>query len=233
MAITKAHCNTCGGARNHEVLHSEKTAWEDPEYLVSGSDAYETLKCCGCENIKLRHTSWFSQDDEPTVNYFPAAIFRRSPEWFNELWLELGADDDFVEQLLKEIYVALQHNLPSLATMGVRSLLEKIMVSKTGDQGSFARNIVEFEKLGYVSRMQRERLEAILEAGHAAIHRTYKPRQKDVITLVDITEHIVETVYLHEAKVNELKKSVPPRARAEKVNSPLTRKSVGKPSPSA
>lgn len=214
--MTKAHCNNCGGERNHDVLHSEKTTWNDDEHMVFGSDTYETLKCCGCEAIKLRHTSWFSEDDGSTVNYFPASIFRRCPEWFNELWLELSSDDEFVEQLLKEIYVALQHNLPSLAAMGVRSLLEKIMISKTGDLGSFVQNIIEFERLGYVSRIQRERLEAILEAGHAAIHRTFNPSKKDVITLVDLTEHIVETVYLHEAKVTALKKRVPPRVTKKK-----------------
>jgi hypothetical protein len=211
MTKTKAHCNTCGGERNHDLLHSEKTSWQDDDAHISGSDRYETLKCCGCENVKLRHTSWFSEDEDETVNYFPASIFRRNPEWFNLLWLELSPDDEFVEQLLKEIYVALQHNLPSLAAMGVRSLLEKVMISKTGDLGTFAQNIAEFENMGYVSRIQRQRLEAILDAGHAAIHRTYKPSKKDVITLVDLTEHIIETVYLHEAKVVDLKKRVPPK----------------------
>lgn len=211
MEKTRAHCNTCGGERSHEVLHSEETSWSDPDYPISGSDSYETLRCCGCESIELRHTSWFSEEHEPTINYFPPAIFRRNPDWFDQLWLDLPAQDEFVEQLLKEIYVALQNNLPSLATMGVRSLLEKIMISKAGDQGSFLNNISKFEDLGYVSRIQRERLEAILEAGHAATHRTYTPSNKDVITLVDLTEHIVETVYLHEAKVSELKKRVPTR----------------------
>ncbi len=218
METTKAHCNNCSGERNHEVLHSEKTDWDDSENawdgnFVSGSKTYETLKCCGCENIKLRYTSWFSEDedDELTVNYFPAAIFRRNPEWFKELIFHLEEEDQFVESLLREIYVALQNNLPNLATMGVRSLLEKVMVSKTGDQGTFSKNIAEFEKLGYISSIQRKRLETILEAGHAAMHRTFTPSTKDVITLVDLTEHIVETVYLHERKVEELKKRVPPR----------------------
>lgn len=233
MATTKAHCNTCGGERNHDIRHSEKTTWEDGEYHISGSDTYETLKCCGCDAIKLRHLSWFSEDGDQEVNYFPAAIFRRNPEWFNKLWSELSNDDKFVEHLLKEIYIALQHNLPSLAAMGVRSLLEKIMVSKTGDHGSFVQNIAEFERLGYVSRIQRERLEAILEAGHAAIHRKFMPSKKDVVTLVDLTEHIVETVYLHEAKVSALKERVPPRTRKKKANpvarGTLLNKSVTRP----
>lgn len=98
--------------------------------------------------------------------------------------------------------------------MGVRALLEQIMISRAGDQGSFKKNIAEFEKRGHVSRLQRERLETILEAGHAAIHRAYVPKVGDVITLLDITEHIVESVFLHEAKIEELKKKVPARAQS-------------------
>jgi hypothetical protein len=211
MSSIKAHCNRCGGDRNHEVLHSEKTSWEHEEYSIGGSYQYDTLKCLGCDSVKLRHTSWFSEDDTPTINFYPPAIFRPRPNWFNELLARLSSEDEFVHKLLKEIYVAIQNNLPSLATMGIRSLLEKIMISKTGDQGSFLKNIVQFERLGYVSRVQRERLEAILEAGHATIHRAFSPETDDVITLVDITEHIVESVYLHDAKITELKKRVPPR----------------------
>ncbi len=41
-----------------------------------------------------------------------------------------------------------------------------------------------------------------MEAGHAVRHRTYDPSKEDVITLMDLTEHIVETVYLQVGKVN-------------------------------
>ncbi len=47
------------------------------------------------------------------------------------------------------------------------------------------------------------------------IHRTFIPSTQDVITLVDIVEHVVETVYLHEAKVKKLKVRVPPRKKAK------------------
>jgi len=213
MPKTSAHCNNCGGDRNHEVLHAEKTSWSDDESAISGGDTYETLKCCGCEMVKLRHSSWCSEDEGENVHYFPPAIFRRTPSWFDTLWLELKSEDEFVETLLKEIYVAVQNNLPSLATMGVRALLERIMISRSGDLGSFARNIGEFEKSGHVSKLQRERLEAILEAGHAAMHRAYKPRKQDVITLLDITEHVIESVFLHDSRVAELKANVPSRAK--------------------
>lgn len=216
MPTIKAHCNECSGERNHEVLHIEKSSWTDEDSDVSGGDKYELIRCLGCEAVRLKHTNWFSEDDGVTVRYYPPAIFRRQPDWFGELWLELGSDDDFVEKLLKEIYVALQNNLPSLAAMGVRALLEKVMISKTGDNGSFAANMAEFETLGFVSRVQRERLEVILEVGHAAIHRIFTPKTAEVITLIEIAEHVIESVYLHESKVKEVTKRVPPKVKAKK-----------------
>ena len=144
MPDTKAHCNECGGNRDHRMLHQEVTTWEDEQHPISGGDRYETLKCCGCGEIKLRHTSWFSENDKPTVNYFPPAIFRKPPRWLLTLWLELKSDDVFVEALLKEIYAALQNASPRLAAMGVRALLERIMVTQVGDQGTFEKNLSEF-----------------------------------------------------------------------------------------
>jgi len=210
--ITKAHCNTCGGDRNHDVLHSEKKDWQDDESPVCGSDTYDTLRCRGCEEIKLRHTSQFSEHDEDSVYYFPPSIFRRRPEWFEDLFFEIQGDEEFVESLLREIYVAVQNNLRNLALMGVRSLLEKIMIAKVGDNGSFSKNLNAFFNKGFISENQKENLSIILEAGHAAIHRKFNPRKNEIITVLDITEHIIESVYLHKSKVDQLSNRVPKRA---------------------
>lgn len=212
----KAHCNKCARETNHEILHLVKTRWEsDPEEhygnTVSGGDAYSTLRCMGCEDIKLEHLNWFSEADEPTIVYFPPSTFRRKPEWFDELVLMLPDGEKFVETLMEEIYVALQNGLPNLSAMGVRSLLEKVMVAKVGDNQTFKKNLDRFQDDGHVTPRQRERMEAILEVGHAAIHRDFKPSTFDLSTLMDITEHILESLYLHDAKVGMLKARTPLR----------------------
>ncbi|MFA5922603.1 MAG: DUF4145 domain-containing protein [Methylococcaceae bacterium] len=210
MNPNKAHCNTCGRETNHEVLHTEKASWSDVECGIWGNETYETLKCMGCESIKLRNISIFFDQErkETTINYFPPEIFRPKPNWINHIYI---FSDHFIKTLLNEIYIALQNNLPNLAAMGVRSLIEKVMVDKAGDHGTFKKNITEFEKLGYVSKIQREHLETILDAGHATIHRSYSPTTEDVVTLIDITEHIIKTIYLHENKIEQLKRRVPSR----------------------
>ena len=216
MPSTEAHCNSCGENRNHEILHSVGTTWENAEFGLCGVKIYQTLKCCGCEDIKLRYRSFTDDDDESAyVLYFPPKISRRAPNWFCNLRLNLKADDAFVEVLLNEIYVAFQNNLSSLSTMGIRALLEKIMISKVEDKGTFKEKTEKFEKLGYVSTLQRERLDTILEAGHAAMHREYTPDMEAMSIILDITEHIVETVFLHEAKVAHLKTKIPAKKRKD------------------
>jgi hypothetical protein len=216
---TKAHCNVCGGSRTHKVLFSEESSWNDDDNGVCGGDTYDMLKCGGCDSIKLRLKEWCSEDPcnekghlIPRISYYPSAVFRPKPRWLVDLMLEVSWDEGNVHELLSEIYVALQNDQRALAAMGIRALLEKIMVEKSGDHGTFAANLKEFENQGYVSRIQRERLETILEAGHAAMHRLYKPSKVDLVTLVDIAESVVESIYIHGAKVEKLKNGIPPRA---------------------
>ena len=213
---TKAHCNACGGDRTHKLLYSEKSSWD--EQGICGGETYDLVKCCGCGSLKLRLEQWCSEDDcdeqghlIPRVSYYPPAVFRPKPKWFYELVLEVNWDDGNIHDLLSEIYVALQNNQRALAAMGIRALLEKVMIEKSGDHGTFTANLKEFENQGYVSRIQRERLETILEAGHAAMHRLYKPSKEDLITLVDITESVIESIYIHGNKVEKLKNGIPPR----------------------
>lgn len=206
---TKAHCNECLGERNHEILHSHKDRWDDKEAGFSGIDHYELLKCRGCGRITLRHTSWFSEDNEATIYYYPPSIFRSQPSWFNNL--RLVKDTEYIRGILREIYVGLQNGTARLSTMGIRALLEFIMIQKVGDNGSFSKNLAEFERKEYISRGQRDILNAVLEAGHATMHRSYSPSQDDLVTCMDIAENVIEMVYIHPLKVKALAKKIPKR----------------------
>ncbi len=212
--IRRAHCNNCGGERNHYVLHSDDTRWEAEQGLVAGGTHYEMLKCAGCEKVILREHEWCSETPgEGDTRYYPPSTFRPAPKWLTEFYLEFPLDQDLLHDLLKEIYVALQNAQPFLAAMGIRALLEQIMIEKVGDNSSFTENLRKFQEVGYVSAQQREQLETVLEVGHAAIHRGYKPSEDDLSILVDLTEVIVQSIYLHGSKVRELKGKIPPRKK--------------------
>lgn len=204
------------------MLHEEDQPWSEeyePGIYISGSNSYKMIKCCGCDSVKLRHSKWFSESMDEygrpyvDVTYYPPATSRPEPAWLKDLSDDFLASDEqqYIVQLLHEIYSALHNDSRRLATMGARALLEHIMVAKVGDRGSFVKNLDAFESEGYLSVKQREIIEPILEAGHAAIHRGFHPGTEDVNTVIEITESLVATTYVHSGKASKLKDRVPKR----------------------
>lgn len=222
--IERVHCNRCGGQRRHELLHKEEFEWEDDiggGMVISGADIYELLKCRGCDHVVVRHKSWFSENSDPdsgqpVVNtiLYPPATFRKQPNWLTELLLVSNFDDS-IESLVNEIYVALQNDAPRLATMGIRALLEKIMIDKVGDKGKFRCNLDAFQEAGFISESQRKVIEPVLEAGHATIHRGFRPNKEDVSLLMDITESVLVSIYINAYRAKGFEKKIPPRNKKE------------------
>ncbi len=218
------HCNHCSGKKKHEVLYHKEIKWSEnlsEDFSIDGSNIYDLLQCLGCESVQLRHQSWFSEDCDPrtgrpevTIRQYPPPTFRPSPSWLSDLLL--SNIDESIEGFILEIYIALQNNAPRLAVLGIRALLETIMIDKIGDQGTFVENVNVFEKEGFISKKQKEVLEPILEAGHAAMHRGYKPNKNEVARLMDVTENIIETIYVNEQRIKGLSDKIPPKKRRAK-----------------
>jgi hypothetical protein len=87
------------------------------------------------------------------------------------------------------------------------------MIEKIGDKPSFPEKVDAFQKAGYLSMCQALNLEMAIEAGHAAVHRQWAPTQCEIATLLDITNSIIETAYVHEERVRALEKNMPKRSR--------------------
>ena len=214
--IEYVHCNNCGGERKHTILHVDKYARDyptsHPDITVTEFHSTTTLKCGGCEAVQLKRVFRFSEEDEATVEFFPSPMPRPLPGWMRQLD-RTKSEEAYIHELLTQIYAALAAGACTVSAMGVRALLEFVMVSKVGDQGTFAKNLDEFEKQGYVAKRERMRLESILDVGSAAIHRAFMVSPMDALTLLDIAEHQIESNYLHDEVVAHVSSKVPPRVR--------------------
>lgn len=183
---------------------------------------YELLRCAGCGEIKLRITAIYSEDRyvdskvRPEVTYYPPSKVRPQPQWFSSLLLEQLAGDVTNEyDLLQEVYVALQNGAPALAAMGIRALIEAVMIKKVGDNGTFKENLSALLRKGLVSELDVQHLRDVLEVGHAAIHRGHLPTVQDVLNALDVAETLVKRLYLDKNTVDALKKSIPHRNRSD------------------
>lgn len=219
--ITKAHCNTCFGEKNHELLHveeSKETELMAEDIVFYSGESFELLKCGGCNSIKLRHNNWHSAECDDDGNYvihttyFPPSVSRREPDW-----MSFCLDPRTPEFLFREVYIALQNDCRRLAAMGVRSIIEYIMVEQIGgDYYSFEKNLENFQEGGFISVKQKEILETIIDAGNATTHRGFEPSAIDLSNLLEIAESLYETVYLHQSRADSLKKRIPPKQPRKK-----------------
>jgi hypothetical protein len=143
---------------------------------------------------------------------------RKKPLWAEPVlaWISFGVPLELSE-LASEIYEAVWAGQYRLAAMGTRALLEQAKILKVGDHGSFSTNLDAYCERGFISVVQRDAMNAILDAGHASMHRMYKPTDSDLQAVLDIAEGIFESVYIHGAAAKKLSERVPVRQRKGKV----------------
>lgn len=218
----QSHCNNCGGVRNHFLLHKEEVL--DKEEVDEYSsfeywDCYEVLKCCGCDKISMRHRSSFSEDRDEfgqeiiNTTYYPPSMSRRKPRWMDDISFSLNFGIDNIKEILDEVYICLQNDAPRLAVMGVRSLVEHIILEKIEDKGTFYENVTEFARAGFISDIQKDIIKRALDAGSAVTHRGFKPDKWLVADVVDIAESLVEMLYVNPSRSRRIEKKTPPRKK--------------------
>ena len=128
-------------------------------------------------NPKAIHEfDFFSESNSSLEGFFTSSENTKKPEWFNAL-------DQVKTDLLNEIDISLQHGLHALPTMGLRALIDLVVVDKIGDIGSFTEKTKVLCREGFISTKQRDLIDKVLEAGNAASHRAYLPEKVDLRTL--------------------------------------------------
>jgi hypothetical protein len=75
------------------------------------------------------------------------------------------------------LYQAVDGGQYRIAAMGIRAVLEQVMIMKVGDLKTFNDKLEEFRKRGYISLLQRDAMQATLEVGNATVHRAFKPTE--------------------------------------------------------
>lgn len=205
----KTPCNECGNVTKHLVLRSQVRTGQMKmdEYTgasVEWSTTWEMIECCGCESVMLKKTEWFSEWDGVKTSYFPPAASRKTPPWISDL-------PEDPQEVLQEVYSALNSDSRRLAMMGARCLVDLVALDKVGDKGSFTKALNALQCEGHLGAKQREYLEAALEVGHAVMHRAHKPELKNVNHTMDIVENLIQSAYLLDDAAKNLKGSTPPR----------------------
>ena len=174
-------------------------------------DHYLFVKCAGCDNISL--VNYYSDDSDPegTTLVYPARQLRQKPKWFNKMiWGKFSGNHNIYEYLT-EIYKSLDNDNYRLCAMGIRSLVEHILINKVSDNGRFNENLKLFLEKGHVTNLQHATLEKVIEIGHAVTHRGYSPERHSIESMLDVAEHLIDGLYINRDELDVIVNNVPKR----------------------
>jgi hypothetical protein len=207
----KSFCNKCSGEKNH-IVEAKVRRRVDHDSNFSTTYFYYILKCAGCEDVSFRTEEYFSEDqpwdpeDEwiPGIKCYPPRVARPVPKWFEEL-------DDQISDILSETYAALHVDSRALATMGARTALERVMLTKITDRSTFSANVDEFIRQGFMAANLKEPLVNALDAGSASAHRAYTPSREEIANIFDIVEGIIHATCIMPQRAKAVGGATPPR----------------------
>ncbi|MGU7854956.1 DUF4145 domain-containing protein [Burkholderia orbicola] len=214
-SILKVFCNGCSRETSHDVLNVVRQNIEDAEDpSYPESYIYKTIQCRGCDGVQL-YEIW----DYPgggDVTQYPPPMYRRSPKWLWQLSDFASPGGGYFYSVIREIYVGLQNNQPHLVAMGVRAVLEHVMIDNVGDNGNFVKNLDKFYEKNHISKHQYEGLQTALNIGHAAIHRGHTPTHDQLVFVVDILEQLIQGIYVNSRQGKSAAEGIPERTKAQK-----------------
>ena len=214
-SVIRVHCNPCGHVTVHDILEGDNSGlWEPaPDGIGEkrvGDDMRLIVMCQGCGHKGFVHYR-DHYENGLQIDIYPPQIIKNFPRWYDLTLVKANE----VLALFGEIYAALHSGSYRLAARGIRAAFEDIFVDKVGDHGSFQANLNAFQTEGYISAIERNSVSQVLEVGHAAIHRVHSPSLQDVLSMLDILEHLSQALYVNDqlsgslTKVPERKKRIP------------------------
>lgn len=142
--------------------------------------------------------------DNKSHNIYFGVSANARPQWYDELSLA-------EKTLIDEIEMSVKNGARALPIMGIRALIESLMLTYFDDKGSFRKNVNNFASQGHITIQNKQILLSVIDAGSAAIHRAHIPRQEDIATCIAVVVNLLETLKVITPKVKELDASTPKR----------------------
>lgn len=192
----KLFCYRCGKYTNHTVL-AEKKIRSDPDYEEHCGEDHYFGQCAGCDAITYAISSWHESDWNPHTGEmdsnwktYPRADTARQ-----------AMVDDYhlpgkISSIYQEVIGAMNAQLPVLAAIGLRALIEAICRERNITGGNLEKLIDGLAISGVLSAAQATILHGHRFLGNIAAHEVVSPKPRELVAALEIAETVLRTIYV-------------------------------------
>ncbi len=193
-------CVRCDNMTNHEVVASVDIKEQVDDGDITEWTTYQIVRCRGCETYSFRRSNTSTEDyvqdyyggghlAEDVGIYPPRMVGRRRLRGL--LYLPPN-----VKRIYNETHAALSSNLPMLAGVGIRSLVEAVCQEKEAKGGNLKRKIEDLVTQSYLTPSGAETLQKLRLMGNEAVHEMKRHDTQTLGNALDVVEHLLLGVYI-------------------------------------
>lgn len=224
IKTVKIECRVCKTITVHEVVRSfeHRDESDDPEYRTYCDYSDRIVQCRGCEATSFQRISWFSEDYDPETGrpYADETVYPPRSSGKEPMAAELHFPDT-VGKIYKETISSLNAGAPTLASIGLRALVEAICIDQKCQSDKLHEKIDELVTIGLLSKKQAGFLHLHRFMGNAAAHELETPTSREIDSALDIIENLLKTIYELPEKARGLERAQERRSAVKAARAPV------------
>jgi|SRR5579864_4396091 len=198
-------CEKCGIETSHAVRCGIQSHDSSPDGDIHVSDDFLVVQCMGCQTLSFCQESWNSEDIDPETGDTAVSRALYPPRIIGRPML---GDRWYLPVQIREVYeqtrTAIIQNLPILAGIGVRAIIETVCKEQNATGKNLAERIDTLATLQLIAKREAQVLHSLRFMGNAAAHETKAHSGEELNTALNIVEHLLNTVYLLERQQRRL-----------------------------
>ena len=201
-------CPSCSKETLHKVLVSAEIdeRFGDEDEWFANWDTYQVVQCQGCRAASFRRThtdSDYIAPDETVVPIAYVELYPKRAAGRREL-PNLYLLPKQVSTIYRETLSALSNNLPILAGIGIRALVEAVCKERNAGGNDLSSRIDDLVTQGVLTRDGAEILHSLRLMGNEAAHEVKPHSEHDLNIAFDVIEHLMSGVYILPEVVSRL-----------------------------
>jgi hypothetical protein len=191
------------------TMHTVERAldWSDSceEAGINFSATYQIVRCNGCDTLSFRSVHSSSEDYQhtetgeevyaETEKLYPERAKRSLAD---ELYLRNDVYDVplIIQDIYRETLSAVQHDLRTLAGVGIRAVIEATCADLKAKKRNLADRIDELVSLSLLTPAGAKVLHGIRLLGNDAAHEMKAPNAKQISAALKVIDHLLLGVYV-------------------------------------
>ncbi len=192
----KIFCHRCAKYTNHNII-AEETIGANLDYEEPWTEVHRFARCAGCDAFTYAIESCSPEDWNPhtgemdsTWKTYPRGQGERQAiEQIHDLPVKVRA-------VYKEVIGAMNAQLPVLAGVGLRALIEAVCRDQGINGGNLEALIGGLATNGILSKAQADILHTHRFLGNAAAHEVTPAQPRELVAALEIAENVLRTIYV-------------------------------------